>query len=113
MQRVICAKMIAASQTIVNEKIINPAEQLDVFADFGAELANWYIDKIPDNNHAVLVGFKGVLIPVLKSHKPIWDVMSKFPHEAHVAFIEGFCDPARLDEEALQHPDAIDPEIIN
>lgn len=106
MDSVFSSKFIAAIQSLIADKIEDQAEQAEVMADFGAELATWYTE-IPGNAHGILQSFEAEMPQILKTYKPIWDVMSKAPDILHAPFIAGFCHPERLDAD---EPDADDED---
>jgi hypothetical protein len=95
---IIIAKFTEGLKSIIEEQATDATEQQEIMADHGAFLAEWY-RQIPSNAHSILVSYQSILLPVLKTHKPIWDSLSKAPPMMHHAFIAGFCDPSRLEEE--------------
>lgn len=109
--KVICSKFIEGMQAIVQEKAQSLDEQTDIMADHGAMLASWYLE-IPNNMHNVLIGFQDILLPVLKTYKPIWTVLRTAPASLHVAFIDGFCHPERLDEGDEDQEQKTEDDII-
>jgi hypothetical protein len=112
MRRVIVAKWMAGLSLIQKDNVTEEEEAAEIMADFGAELGDWY-GKQPGNAYDALVGYRGVFLDVLKTYLPVWQVMGPVPVALREAFIDGFCDPTRLDEEASGPADAIDPEIVN
>jgi hypothetical protein len=98
MDTVISAKYLDGIQLIIKDQAETLEDQTDIMADHGALLADWY-KEIPGNGHHIMISYKDVLLNVLKTYKPIWDVMSKTPVQLQQAFLDGFCDPSRLDDE--------------
>lgn len=105
--RVVNAKFVAGIHAIANEKA-NGLEQLEIMMDQGCELALWYTQWPDDRGmigdaHAgwkAMLDNKPYIVKGLMSYKPIWDVLGQAPPELINAFIDGFCDLHRLDEDS-------------
>jgi hypothetical protein len=105
--RVVSAKFLAGVHTIAQEKVVDIAEQVEIMADSGCELALWYT-QLPDDRgmigdrHAAwrdMVANKPYIVKGLMTYRPIWEVMGQAPPELINGFIEGFCDFHRLDDD--------------
>ena len=108
MDKVITAKFLEGIQVIIKEDAQSAQDQHEIIADHGALLADWY-GQIPGNGLEIMRSYKPLMLNVLKSYKPIWDVMSKAPLVMATGFIDGFCNPKQLDEDVenetpLQNP---------
>ncbi len=104
--RVVNSKFVAGIHAIASEKA-DAVERLDIMADQGCELALWYT-QWPDDRGMIgdahqgwktMFDNKPYIIKGLMSYKPIWDVVGQAPPELIGAFIDGFCDLHRLDED--------------
>lgn len=122
--RVVNAKFVAGIHIIATESsdsggALRPDEKLDVMADQGCELGLWYTQWPDDRgmigeHHAAwkdMVANKSYIVKGLMTYKPIWDVLGQAPPELINAFIEGFCDLHRLDEEDEESADSPGPII--
>ncbi len=111
--RVVNAKFVAGIHAIANEKA-GGLEQLEIMADQGCELALWYTQWPDDRGmigdaHAgwkAMLDNKPYIIKGLMSYKPIWEVLGQAPPELINAFIDGFCDLHRLDEDEEESDDS-------
>lgn len=106
--RVICAKYTDGLKAIVEDQAETLVDQQDIMADHGALFADWY-KQIPGNGHTIMVSYQPILLEVLKTYKPIWDVFGRGPIEMQTAFIAGFCDPSRLDDDEEEETPAEAP----
>ena len=55
-----------------------------------------------------MVANRSYIIKGLMTYRPIWEILGQAPPELQAAFIDGFCDLHRLDEDEEEDDDGDD-----